>query len=123
MGQFLSTISPIDEGSIRKEVKHFPVVIFTLPRCPYCVQAKQLLDMEHIEYKENDLDAHQREFPTNHQSYINGLIYITKQTSVPQIFICGEFIGGFTELQKLKNAGSLLDAIAKCQSPPINNFK
>uniref|UniRef100_A0A1I7VGE7 Glutaredoxin domain-containing protein n=1 Tax=Loa loa TaxID=7209 RepID=A0A1I7VGE7_LOALO len=122
MGQFLSTPSPMDEESIRKEVIHFPVVIFTMPRCPYCVRAKQLLDKERIEYKENNLDIHQRRFPANHQSYVNGLINITKQTSVPQIFICGDFIGGFTELQQLKNAGMLLNAIAKCRSSPEKNF-
>lgn len=49
----------MDEESIRKEVKNFPVVIFTMPRCPYCVGAKQLLDGERIEYKENNLDVHQ----------------------------------------------------------------
>lgn len=53
----------------------------------------------------------------DHQSYVNGLIYVTKQTVVPQIFICGNFIGGFTELLQLKNAGKLLDAVAECSSP------
>uniref|UniRef100_A0A0R3RQG2 Glutaredoxin domain-containing protein n=1 Tax=Elaeophora elaphi TaxID=1147741 RepID=A0A0R3RQG2_9BILA len=114
MGQFLSTTSSMNEESIRNEVRHFPVVIFTMPRCLYCLRAKQLLDEERIEYKENNLDIHQRRFPANHQSYINGLINITKQTSVPQIFICGDFIGGFSELQQLKNAGMLLNTISKC---------
>ncbi|VDM08736.1 unnamed protein product [Wuchereria bancrofti] len=117
MGQSLSSTASVDEESILREVKHFPVVIFTMPRCPYCVRAKQLLDAERIEYKEKNLDVHQRCFPANHQSYVNGLINITKQTSVPQIFICGDFIGGFTELQQLKNAGLLLNAITKCRSP------
>lgn len=58
MGQSQSTTSLMDEESIRKEVKRFPVVIFTLPRCPYCVKAKQLLDSERIEYKENNLNAY-----------------------------------------------------------------
>uniref|UniRef100_A0A8R1TPD3 Glutaredoxin domain-containing protein n=1 Tax=Onchocerca volvulus TaxID=6282 RepID=A0A8R1TPD3_ONCVO len=122
MGQFPSRTSSVDEENIRKEVKQFPVVIFTLPRCPYCVRAKQLLNNERIEYKENDLDIHQVNFTANHQSYVNGLIQITKQTSVPQIFICGDFIGGFMELQQLKNAGMLLDRIDKCRSSPEKNF-
>ncbi|OZC07139.1 glutaredoxin [Onchocerca flexuosa] len=122
MGQFPSRTSSVDEENIRKEVKHFPVVIFTLPRCPYCVRAKQLLNDERIEYKENDLDIHQRRFPANHQSYVNGLMQITKQTSVPQIFICGDFIGGFMELQQLKNAGMLLNRIDECRSSSEKNF-
>ncbi|KAL3999136.1 Glutaredoxin family protein [Acanthocheilonema viteae] len=122
MGQFLSTTSSMDEETIREEVKHFPVVIFTMPRCPYCLRAKQLLDSERIEYKENNLDVHQRRFPVNHQSYVNGLINITKQTSVPQIFICGDFIGGFSELKQLKNAGMLLNAISRCRPSTEKNF-
>lgn len=56
MGQFLYRTSSNNEESIRKEVMNFPVVIFTMTRCPYCVRAKHLLDSERIEYKENDLD-------------------------------------------------------------------
>lgn len=41
---------------------------------------------------------------------------------MPQIFICGDFIGGFSELQQLKNAGMLLDAINKCRSSMERNF-
>ncbi|VDK88620.1 unnamed protein product [Litomosoides sigmodontis] len=122
MGQSQSTTSSMDEENIRKEVKRFPVVIFTVPRCPYCVRAKLLLDSEGIEYKESNLNAHEHDFSTGRQSYVNALINITKQTSLPQIFICGDFIGGFSELQQLKNAGTLLDAINKCRPSVERNF-
>ncbi|VDN22120.1 unnamed protein product [Gongylonema pulchrum] len=96
MGHWQSTIPRVDEENIRKEVKRFPVVMYTKARCPYCIKAKQLLDKENIEYKEHDLDLHERFHPNDHQSYVNGLICVTKQTLVPQIFICGNFIGLFS---------------------------
>jgi len=36
---------------------------------------------------------------------------------VPQIFVCGEFIGGFTELQKLQQDGVLQQMAEKCSKP------
>lgn len=69
MGQFQSSIPRVDEENIKKEVKRFPVVLYTKPRCDYCTKAKQLLDDERIEYKEHDLDAHQVYIP----KFINAL--------------------------------------------------
>lgn len=77
--------------------------------CGYCKMAKQLFRDENIDYREKDLDLIRVqmmnndkfqvcfEFNTNlvhFKEYINGLVYTTRQTTVPQIFICGEFIGG-----------------------------
>ena len=52
---------------------------------------------------------------------MNGLVYTTRQTTVPQIFICGKFIGGYTELYNLRQAKKLFDAIDECshQYDPI----
>ncbi|VDM94897.1 unnamed protein product [Thelazia callipaeda] len=121
MGQFFSKMPQTDEESIRKEVESSPVVLYTRPKCHYCAKAKLLLDSRQVKYKETDLDAHERWHPEQHQSFVNGLVHITKQTSVPQIFICGKFIGGFLELQQLNNAGKLLDAIAKCHPSSETN--
>uniref|UniRef100_A0A914Y206 Glutaredoxin n=1 Tax=Panagrolaimus superbus TaxID=310955 RepID=A0A914Y206_9BILA len=50
------------------------------------------------------------------EAYINGLVYTTRQTSVPQIFICGKHVGGYTELNNLHKAKKLFDAIDECSN-------
>uniref|UniRef100_F1LAH6 Glutaredoxin-2 n=1 Tax=Ascaris suum TaxID=6253 RepID=F1LAH6_ASCSU len=115
MGNFSSISTRVNDSQIRNEVKEYPVVIYTKSSCSYCTKAKALLSEEKIEYEEKDLDAFYSRFPELYQEYVNGLVYVTRQTSVPQVFICGDFIGGFTELNALRVAGRLKDAIDECR--------
>ena len=66
------------------------VEIITGQFCGYCDAAKHLLHVRGLEYKE--ISAHDEE----------GMKIMTEHNlkSVPQIFINGELIGGFSELQK-----------------------
>ena len=66
------------------------VEIITGKYCGYCESAKHLLHFRVLEYKE--ISAHDEE----------GMKIMTEHNlkSVPQIFINGELIGGFSELQK-----------------------
>lgn len=109
---------PMPEGSIRRiqaEVSEHPVIMYTKASCGYCQRAKRLLDDERVVYVEKDLDAMNRTQPQqSYEQYVNGLVCLTKQTSVPQVFICGKFIGGFTELKRLKDVGRLFDSITEC---------
>ncbi len=66
------------------------VIIYSISSCPYCIKAKNLLSKKHIPYKE---------IIVNKQS-IRKLMKITGQSTVPQIFINGQFIGGYTDLVK-----------------------
>ncbi|KAK0403459.1 hypothetical protein QR680_016931 [Steinernema hermaphroditum] len=110
MGNSVST--KVNDAEIRKEVAADPVVVYSKKACGYCKMAKTLLAEEKIEYTEKDLDVVHRERPDEYQQYVNGLVYMTKQTTVPQIFICGKFIGGYTELNQLKEARKLLEMSA-----------
>lgn len=71
------------------------VIIYTKPTCKYCLQAKELLKAKNLKYTEYNIEdpQHKAEFDrvTNHAK------------TVPQIFIDGELIGGFTELYELHN--------------------
>ncbi|CAJ0942371.1 unnamed protein product, partial [Mesorhabditis belari] len=111
MGAFQSRV---DEEGVRKAVDSQSVVMFTKSACSYCVKAKNLLNEQKVDYKEIDFDALKQQNPNEHQGLVNGLVYMTKITGVPQIFICGKFIGGFTELSELHEAKTLLEKISEC---------
>ncbi len=76
------------------------VEIYTTPICPYCARAKGLLDDKGIAFKEIDvfMDNDMREAMRQRSG---------GRTSVPQIFIAGQHIGGCDELMALERAGKL----------------
>ncbi|MDG1462576.1 MAG: glutaredoxin 3 [Gammaproteobacteria bacterium] len=75
------------------------VLIYTTPFCGYCAAAKSLLNKKAVDYKEIDISGDE---PMREK-----LITITGRTSVPQIFINDEHIGGFDDMAALDSAGEL----------------
>jgi glutaredoxin-like protein len=74
------------------------VTVFTREGCPFCVRAKGLLADAGIDYDELVLNRDFREVTIR---------AISGQTTVPQVFIDGERIGGSDELEQyLKNANA-----------------
>ncbi len=74
------------------------VTVFTREGCPFCVRAKGLLADAGLDYDELVLGRDFREVTIR---------AISGQTTVPQVFIDGERIGGSEELERyLKNAGA-----------------
>ena len=75
------------------------VTIYTTRFCPYCIRAKALLDSKDVSYVEIavDNDSEQRSIMEQRSG----------QTSVPQIFIGEEHIGGCDDLHALEAAGEL----------------
>jgi glutaredoxin 3 len=75
------------------------IEIYTTPFCGYCSRAKGLLDGKGAVYEEMDVmmdDKKRTEMRAR-----------AKRTTVPQIFINGEYIGGSDELHALDSAGKL----------------
>ena len=69
--------------------------VWTKDACPYCVQAKALLEQQGIEYEEKKIGVDY----TREQL----LEAVPTARTVPQIFLDGTHVGGFTELkQKLQ---------------------
>lgn len=62
-------------------------------RCPYCDNAKAFLDKNGKTYTFKDVQSHRQELMD-----LRGLSDLKGQT-VPQVFIDGEYIGGYTELK------------------------
>jgi glutaredoxin len=67
-------------------------VIWSKDLCPFCEHAKRLLKSQNIEYEERNIS---RDF-TREQL----LEAVPGARTVPQIFIDGVLIGGFTELRE-----------------------
>lgn len=75
------------------------IEIYTTPFCGYCARAKSLLDDKGAAYEEMDvmMDDKKR----------NEMRERSRRTTVPQIFINGQHIGGSDELAALESAGKL----------------
>ena len=67
-------------------------IIWSKDNCPYCVQAKQLLTIKGVEYEEKKIgEGYTRE---------DLLEAVPEARTLPQVFLDGTLIGGFTELRK-----------------------
>lgn len=75
------------------------VVVYVTPWCPYCLRARRLLGARGIAHAVVDV--------TGNSEARRWLLANTGQHTVPQIFIKGQSIGGFTELAQLDAEGEL----------------
>lgn len=75
--------------------------VYTRNPCPYCVNAKKLLELRGVEYTEIPVDEGVRD------ALFERVINATKSeenpegvppTKVPQIFLDGQYIGGYDNL-------------------------
>lgn len=75
------------------------VVIYTTETCPYCVDAKKLLQQKGATFTEIrvDLDSEKRD----------EMMTRSGKRTVPQIFINDQSIGGFDDLSRLAITGKL----------------
>jgi glutaredoxin 3 len=75
------------------------IEIYTTPFCGYCARAKGLLDDKGAQYDEMDVMMDDKKRTEMRER--------AKRTTVPQIFINGQHIGGSDELAALEKAGKL----------------
>lgn len=68
--------------------------IYTKPTCPWCVRAKQILQANNYEIDEKVLGVNATK--EDIESRLDG----RKISTVPQIFLNGEYVGGCTDLAK-----------------------
>jgi glutaredoxin 3 len=67
-------------------------IVWSKDSCPFCVQAKALLESKGIEYEERNVSQNW----TREQL----LEAVPTARTLPQIFLDQELVGGFTELRK-----------------------
>lgn len=81
------------------------IEIYTTAFCPYCNRARALLTKRGATYQE--LDA-----PNGSQARKDAVARSGGRTTVPQIFINGQAIGGSDDLAALDRAGKLAAMLA-----------
>jgi glutaredoxin 3 len=94
--------SPVSEppaGLPRPEDLGAPVVLYTTPWCGFCRAALALLRQRGIEHVEIDV--------VGNDAARDWLAEVTGQTTVPQVFVRGRSVGGYTELAALDRSGEL----------------
>lgn len=82
------------------------VEIYTKKNCPYCTAAKILLNDKNVVYEE-----YEAEFDLTRREEM--LARSNGRKTFPEIFINGEHIGGFDDMNKLEQEGKLDELLAK----------
>ncbi len=75
------------------------VEVYTKQRCPYCVSAKALLGRKGVAFQEIDV-----EHDDERRAW---LVEASGQRTVPQIFVDGRSLGGFSDIDALDKQGKL----------------
>jgi glutaredoxin 3 len=75
------------------------VVIYSTRFCPYCVRARMLLDNKNVTYTDIRIDEQPERRAEMEQR--------SQRSSVPQIFIGDEHVGGCDDLFALEAGGEL----------------
>ena len=81
------------------------IEMYTTPWCGYCARAKALLEKKGAAFEETDVmedEVKRKEMRER-----------SRRTTVPQIFINGQHIGGSDELAALEQAGKLDSLLAQ----------
>ncbi len=76
------------------------IVIYSSPFCGYCFRAKRLLDSKGVTYEDIDVMVDPSRRPEM-------LERSGGQSTVPQIFIDNQHVGGSDELAALESSGEL----------------
>jgi glutaredoxin 3 len=75
------------------------IEMYTTPFCGYCARAKSLLEKKGAAYEEMDVMMDEKKRSEMRER--------ARRSTVPQIFINGQYIGGSDELAALEQAGKL----------------
>lgn len=81
------------------------VVVYTTSWCPYCASAKSLLQAKKVAFTEVDVEGR--------DEIRTWLREKSGQRTVPQIFVNGRALGGFSDIQALDKKGKLDPLLAQ----------
>lgn len=68
-------------------------IVWSKDNCPYCVKAKQMLTQKGIQFEERKIDG---------VAWTREQLFeaVPGARTVPQIFLHGEYVGGYSELEE-----------------------
>ncbi|KAG2174567.1 hypothetical protein INT44_006830, partial [Umbelopsis vinacea] len=81
--------------------------MFSKETCPFCMRAKDLLDDLDVPYKAYEFRFDREDRIVENHEVRRYLTEITKQTTVPNIFINGSHLGGSSDLTDANSSGKL----------------
>ncbi|KAK3827665.1 MAG: glutaredoxin-1 [Benniella sp.] len=118
MGQSSSSLTPEMTAQIKSEVDALiadnGIVVFSKSYCPYCTQAKKFLKAlgGNVWDQVVVVELDERDDGGDVQNY---LFQLTKQRTVPNIFIAQQHVGGCSDLTGLgkKELDALLEKLNK----------
>ncbi|KAL7679605.1 putative glutaredoxin, Thioredoxin-like superfamily [Plasmopara halstedii] len=88
--------------TVEAKISTTPVVVYSKTTCPYCSKAKELLASLGAKFDVVELDE-----ITDGSEQQDVLEQITGQRTVPNVFVGGKSIGGYTDVRNLNNEGKL----------------
>ena len=91
------------------------VEVYTTKGCPACVSVKQYLDIKGVNYTEKRLGKSKK-------ADLEFSIRTKGAKQVPQVFINGEWIGGFDDVVRYDRAGELDWRLGLEEKPSLGLF-
>lgn len=94
-----------------------PVVLFSLSWCSFCRSAKQLLEHLQVSFQVYELDRGEFLEPAMQDTVRSRLEALTHSNTLPQLFIGGESIGGYTDMAGALRSGRLFEVLTRHKVP------
>lgn len=100
---------------VETQIASVPVLLYSLEWCEYCWAARKLLDAINVKYESIDLDSVKYQKDDLGGRIRTVLKSKLKLSTIPQIFIEGQHIGGASELLNAMNTGELFRLLRQAE--------
>ncbi|KAK0422529.1 hypothetical protein QR680_007627 [Steinernema hermaphroditum] len=99
-------------GYIERQVRQYPIMIYTLVQCVPCQRAKHMLAISYPDIRSHFLEITGNE-DWQRQLQVD-LHHLTGAVTFPYVFVCGSYIGGSSDLMQLHQTGQLRQMVNAC---------
>eukprot|EP00894_Picocystis_sp_ML_P002394 jgi/Pico_ML_1/52911/g3548.t1 len=87
---------------VQELVSTAPVVVYSKSWCPFCMQVKGLFEKLGVQAEVVEMDG-----MTEENEIMDALVELTGQSTVPNVFIGGQHVGGCDDAMQLHGEGKL----------------